>query len=144
MDCIPGGMNIRNAEPSKHCLEQVCGDKNYAGCCCCILLLLKHSSLAAAGHHASSKQGKKWTQPQSYEDHLVYHPLPLNKTVSREERMLSGEGQHRLGIYHFMSLHFNSGTHAGASSSSVQRKLLQEITSGLAFKIQKMYNNIFE
>lgn len=35
-------------------------------------------------------------------------------------------------------------THAGASSSSVQSNWLQEITSGLAFKIQKIHSNIFE
>lgn len=79
----------------------------------CWLLLLcppvpQHPSLATA-HHTSCKHGKKWTQPQSYGEHLAYHPLPLNKTGSREERMLSGDGQCRLGIYHFMFLHCNSG-----------------------------------
>lgn len=76
----------------------------------------------AAAHQASCTQGKKGTQSQSYGEHLVYHPLPLNKTGSREERMLSGDGQHRLGIFISCPCTAIQATHAGASSSSVQSK----------------------
>lgn len=78
----------------------------------CWLLLLhppvpQHPTLAAA-HHASEKRnglspgamGSTW---------FITLCLSTRLFVSREERMLSGDGQHRLGIYHLTSLHCNTG-----------------------------------
>lgn len=95
--------------PLSCCLEQVSGDKNDASYCFCIPLLLLNTP--------------PWQQPTTHPANKGTNGLHLRAIGStwfitfcfstrpfgiREEKMLSGGGQHRLGIYHFVSLHCNS------------------------------------
>lgn len=77
--------------------------------------------------------------------------LSLSPFASQRDHLEAGKRRHSLGMastgWGFTILCPCTAiltTYAGASFSSAQSNWLQEITSGLAFKIQKIHNNIFQ
>lgn len=127
--------------PPSCCLEKMNGDRSDAGCRCILILHLNIPCRQQPISHRANK-GRNGLSPEPL------GALGLPPFASQCDCLVAGKRRRSLGMATtFIILSPCTAiltANTAASSSSVQSNWLQEITSGLAFKIQKIHNNIFE